>query len=135
MKRAILGVFLTLIAGTVMGCATSGQLAKVEEQQNQIAAKADQAMRQAQCAQVTANAANRQAEMASQQANAANAAAMRAENTANAATTNNSATGGPIEQNPQQNPAVNESTGGQTQETPANQTPQRSDVFRKSMEK
>ncbi|HJV66662.1 MAG TPA: Lpp/OprI family alanine-zipper lipoprotein [Geomonas sp.] len=108
MKRAILGIFVTLVAGTVIGCATSGDLAKVQQQQNQTAAKADQALQEAQSAKATAEAAKRQAD-------AANAAATRAETTANAAT--NSATG--------------RAAGGQIQETPA-QSP---DVFQKSMEK
>jgi len=112
MKRAILGIFMTLLAGTVMGCATSGDLAKMQEQQNQTAAKADQALQEARSAMATADAAKRQAD-------AANAAATRAETTANnaATATTNSATGGPVE------------------ETPANQTPQSSDVFQKSMGK
>ena len=111
MKRVIFGVFMTLLAGTLSGCATSGSLAKLQEQQNQTAAKADRALQEAQSARATADAAKRQAD-------AANAAATRAETTANAATaTTNSATGGPVE------------------ETPANQTPQNSDVFQKSMGK
>jgi murein lipoprotein len=111
MKRAIIGIFMTLLAGTVIGCATSGNLAKVQEQQNQTAAKADQALQEAQSAKATADAAKREAD-------AANAAAMRAETTAKAATaTTNSATGGPVE------------------ETPVGQTPHNSDLFQKSMGK
>jgi murein lipoprotein len=125
MKRAIFGIFLTLLAGSVLGCATSGDLAKVCDQQNQIAAKADQALQEAQSAKATA-------EAAKMQADAANAAATRAETTARAATTtNNSATGGPIEENP----GMNSAPGGQTQEAPVNQTPQDSGVFRRSMGK
>jgi murein lipoprotein len=94
MKRAILGIFMTLFAATVMGCATSGGLAKVQEQQNQIAAKADQALQEAQSAKATA-------EAAKMQADAANAAATRAETMANAATAGrSSATGGPVQENP-----------------------------------
>jgi murein lipoprotein len=122
MKRAIFGIFLTLLAGSVLGCATSGDLAKVRDQQNQISVKADQALREAQSAKATA-------EAAKMQADAANAAATRAETSARAATTtNNSATGGPVEENP----AMNSAPGGQTQETPANQD---SGVFRRSMGK
>jgi murein lipoprotein len=124
MKRAIFGIFLTLLAGSVLGCATSGDLAKVQDQQNQISVKADQALREAQSAKATAEAAKRQAD-------AANLAATRAETSARAATTNNSATGGPVEENP----AMNSAPGGQTQETPANQTPQDSGAFRRSMGK
>jgi murein lipoprotein len=124
MKRAIFGIFLTLLAGSVLGCATSGDLAKVRDQQSQIAAKADQALQEAQSAKATA-------EAAKMQADAANAAAARAETTARATTTNNSATGGPIEENP----GMNSAPGGQTQETPVNQTPQDSGVFRRSMGK
>jgi len=115
MKRAIFGIFITLLSGTVMGCATSSHLSKVQEQQNQTAAKAEQALQEAQSAMATAEAAKRQAD-------AANAAATRAEITAKAATAaTNSAAGG--------------ATGGPTMETPADQTPQGSGVFRKSMEK
>jgi hypothetical protein len=112
MKRAILGTFMTLLAGTVMGCATHGDLAKVQDQQNQIAAKADQALQEARSAKTTA-------EAAKMQADAANAAATRAETTANAATA----------------ASTNSATGGPTEVTPADQTPQRSDVFQKSMRK
>jgi murein lipoprotein len=124
MKRAIFGTIMTLLLGTALGCATSGNLARVQEQQNQIAAKADQALQEAQSAKATAESAKMQAE-------AASAAATRAETTARATTTNNSATGGPIEENP----GMNSAPGGQTQETPVNQTPQDSGVFRRSMGK
>jgi murein lipoprotein len=124
MKRAIFGIFMALLSGTVLGCATSGDLAKVRDQQNQIAAKADQALQEAQSARATA-------EAAKMQADAANAAAARAEISARAATgSSDSATGGSLEETP----AVNPAAGEQPQAPPAYRTPQSPD-FQKSMRK
>jgi len=44
----------------LLGCATSGDLAKVRDQQNQIAAKADQALQEAQSAKANHQKHNKQ---------------------------------------------------------------------------
>jgi len=71
MKRKLLVFSMMLVpAITVMGCATSGDLEKMQAQENLIGAKADQAQQDAQAAKAAADAA----------AVKADAAAARAEN-------------------------------------------------------
>jgi len=71
MKKGFLMISLMLVlAITFMGCATSGDLAKVQAQEKVIDAKADQALQDAQAAKAAADAATLKAD----------AAAARAEN-------------------------------------------------------
>lgn len=74
-KGALLITMMLVPAVTMTGCATSGDLAKVQSQERVIGAKADQALQEAQAAKATADAAKAQAD----------AAAARAENAAKAA--------------------------------------------------
>uniref|UniRef100_C6E9J7 Lipoprotein, putative n=1 Tax=Geobacter sp. (strain M21) TaxID=443144 RepID=C6E9J7_GEOSM len=74
-KGTLLITMLVVSAVTMAGCATSGDLARVETQERAIGAKADQALQEAQAAKATADAAKAQAD----------AAALRAENAAKAA--------------------------------------------------
>ena len=71
MKKSLLMISMMLVfAVTVVGCATKGDLDKVQSQQMMTGAKADQAAQDAQAAKAAADAANLKAE----------AAATRAEN-------------------------------------------------------
>jgi murein lipoprotein len=71
MKRFISMIsMLFVIAGTMLGCATSGDLERVQAQDKATSAKADQALQDAQIAKAAADAA----------AQKADAAAARAEN-------------------------------------------------------
>jgi murein lipoprotein len=71
MKKSLLVISMMLVlAITVVGCATKGDLDKVQSQQMLTGAKADQAAQDAQAAKATADAATLKAE----------AAATRAEN-------------------------------------------------------
>ncbi|MDD2310152.1 MAG: Lpp/OprI family alanine-zipper lipoprotein [Desulfuromonadaceae bacterium] len=76
MKIKLLMMSMMLVLGvSLTGCATSGDLAKVQAQEKMIDAKADQALRDAQAAKTAADAA----------ALKADAAATRAENAIQAA--------------------------------------------------
>ena len=58
MKKSLLLISVLLLLTTLMfGCATTGDLAKVQEQQKISDAKADQALRDAQAAKTAADAA------------------------------------------------------------------------------
>jgi murein lipoprotein len=69
MKTRLLVISMMLVIGTTLtGCATSGDLAKVQAQQNLISAKADQALQDAQAAKATADAAKLNADDAEKKA-------------------------------------------------------------------
>ncbi len=77
MKKLLL-ISMMLGLGTMMGCATSGDLEKVQAQQKLIDAKADQAAQDAQAAKAAADAAKLKADEATVRAdNAEKAAAER----------------------------------------------------------
>ena len=63
MKTGLLVISMMLVLGAALtGCATSGELEKVQAQQNLINAKADQAVQDAQAAKVEAAAAKLKAD-------------------------------------------------------------------------
>jgi murein lipoprotein len=63
MKTRLLVISMMLVVGAALtGCATSGELEKVQAQQNLIAAKADQAVQDAQAAKTEAAAAKLKAD-------------------------------------------------------------------------
>jgi murein lipoprotein len=65
MKKSLLVISMMLVlAITLMGCATSGDLEKVQAQEKLIGAKADQALQDAQAAKAAADAATARAENA-----------------------------------------------------------------------
>ena len=65
MKRTLLLISMMLVpAVTLIGCATSGDLEKVQAEQKLINAKADQALQDAQTAKASADAAKLQADVA-----------------------------------------------------------------------
>ena len=69
MKTRLLVVSMMLVLGaTLTGCATSGDLEKVQAQQNLINAKADQAVQDAQAAKAAADASADRAENAEKKA-------------------------------------------------------------------
>jgi murein lipoprotein len=69
MKTNLLVISMMLVIGTALtGCATSGDLAKVQAQQKLIDAKADQAVQDAQTAKATADAAKLKADESSARA-------------------------------------------------------------------
>lgn len=68
MKRCLTVLKAVVIAGALTGCATSGDLAKVQSQERLIDAKADEALRDAQAAKATADAAKLQSDAAAQRA-------------------------------------------------------------------
>lgn len=70
MKRCLMMLKVGVVAVALAGCATSGDLAKVQAHESLIDAKADQALREAQAAKAAADAAKLQSD----------AAAVRAEN-------------------------------------------------------
>ncbi len=70
MKSLLMIAMMMVLAGTLGGCATTGDLEKVQSQQMMTGAKADQAAQDAQAAKAAADAATLKAE----------AAATRAEN-------------------------------------------------------
>ncbi len=71
MKKSLLVILMTLVLAMIAGgCATKGDLAKVQSQEMLMGAKADQAAKDAQAAKASADAATVKAE----------AAAARAEN-------------------------------------------------------
>ena len=57
MKKTLLAISMMLALAAMTGCATSGELEKVQAQEKLIAAKADQALLDAQAAKVAADAA------------------------------------------------------------------------------
>lgn len=75
MKKTCLAMSTFVIGVALMGCATSGDLAKVQTEERLIGEKADRAYQEAQAAKAAADAANAKAE----------AAAARAETAAKAA--------------------------------------------------
>ena len=65
MKRTLLVISMMLVLPvTLIGCATSGDLEKVQAEQKLINAKADQALQDAQTAKASADAAKLQADVA-----------------------------------------------------------------------
>ncbi len=64
MKKSLLTLSMMLVLAAMTGCATSGDLAKVEAQQKLIDAKADQAVQDAQTAKAAANTAAARADEA-----------------------------------------------------------------------
>jgi murein lipoprotein len=74
----VISMMLVLAAG-VTGCATSGDLEKVQAQQNLINAKADQALKDAQTAKAAADAAKLKADDATARAENAEKAAQERE--------------------------------------------------------
>jgi murein lipoprotein len=79
MKRSLLLISMLFVPViTLMGCATSGDLEKVQAQQKLIDAKADQALQDSQAAKASANAAKLKADETSARAdNAVKAAEER----------------------------------------------------------
>lgn len=76
MKKIALLITTMLVPAVAMtGCATSGDLAKVQTQERAIGAKADQALQEAQAAKATADAAKAQADAAAARAEIAAKAA------------------------------------------------------------
>lgn len=69
MKKIFLAISMMLVlAVTLTGCATSGDLAKVQAQEKVIDAKADQALQDAQAAKAAADAATLKADAAAARA-------------------------------------------------------------------
>lgn len=69
MKINLLVISMALVlAASLTGCATSGDLEKMQARQNATDAKADQAMQDAQAAKAAADAANARADAAEKQA-------------------------------------------------------------------
>ncbi len=64
MKKSLLVLSMMLVFATMMGCATTRELEKVQTQQKLIDAKADQALQDAQAAKTAADAATVRAENA-----------------------------------------------------------------------
>ncbi len=62
MKKRLLGIAMMLVLAALTGCATSGDLERMQAQQKLIDAKADQAARDAQAAKVAADAAQARAD-------------------------------------------------------------------------
>jgi murein lipoprotein len=78
-KRLLLFSMMFVPAITMMGCATSGDLEKVQAQQKLIDAKADQALQDAQAAKAAADAAKVKADETSVRAENAEKAALERE--------------------------------------------------------
>jgi len=68
MKKSLLLISMMFVLATMIGCATSGDLEKVQAQQNLINAKADQALQDAQAAKAAADAAKVKADETSARA-------------------------------------------------------------------
>ena len=68
MKKSLLVIAMMLVLAGMTGCATSGDLEKVQAQQNLINAKADQALQDAQAARAAADAAKARADDAEKKA-------------------------------------------------------------------
>jgi len=64
MKKSLLVISMMLVLATMMGCATTGELEKVQAQQKLIDAKADQALQDSQAAKASADAAKLRADVA-----------------------------------------------------------------------
>jgi murein lipoprotein len=80
MKRSLLLISMMLVLPvTLIGCATSGDLEKVQAQQKMIDAKADQALQDAQAAKASADAAKLKADDATARAESAEKAALERE--------------------------------------------------------
>jgi murein lipoprotein len=80
MKRSLLLISMMLVLPvTLIGCATSGDLEKVQAQQKMIDAKADQALQDAQAAKASADAAKIKADDATARAESAEKAALERE--------------------------------------------------------
>src|SRR5512136_78146 len=80
MKKSLLVISMMLVlAMTLMSCATSGDLEKVQAQQKLIDAKADQALQDAQAAKAAADAARLKADDATARAADAEKAALERE--------------------------------------------------------
>jgi murein lipoprotein len=78
-KRLLLISMMLVLPITFMGCATSGDLEKVQAQQKLIDAKADQALQDAQAAKAQADAAKVKADDATARADNAEKAALERE--------------------------------------------------------
>jgi murein lipoprotein len=86
MKKGLVLISLLLVLPvTLIGCATTSELEKVQAQQKLIDAKAEQAMQDAQAAKASADAAKLQADEATARAQQAEQAAMERERAADAA--------------------------------------------------
>ena len=84
MKKSLLLISMMLVPIiTLMGCATSGDLEKVQAEQKLINAKADQALQDAQAAKASADAAKLEANEATTRAENAEKAALERERIAN----------------------------------------------------
>ncbi len=69
MKTNLLAISMMLVLGAALaGCATSGDLEKVQAEQKLLAAKTDQAVQDAQAAKAAADAANARADEAEKKA-------------------------------------------------------------------
>ena len=80
MKKSLLLISMMLVPIiTLMGCATSGDLEKVQAEQKLINAKADQALQDAQAAKASADAAKLEANEATTRAENAEKAALERE--------------------------------------------------------
>jgi murein lipoprotein len=80
MKKSLLLIsMMFVLVITLMGCATSGDLEKVQAQQKLIDAKADQALQDAQAAKTAADAAKLKADDATARADNAEKAALERE--------------------------------------------------------
>ena len=80
MKKSLLVISMMLVLATLMvGCATTGDLEKVQAQQKLTGAKADQAAQDAQAAKAAADAATLKADAA--KADAENAVKVKADET------------------------------------------------------
>ncbi len=80
MKTTLLLISMMLVLPvTLIGCATSGDLEKVQAQQKMIDAKADQALQDAQAAKASADAAKLKADDATARAESAEKAALERE--------------------------------------------------------
>jgi murein lipoprotein len=83
MKKSLLLFSMLLVpAVTMMGCATSGDLEKVQAQQKLIDAKAEQALQDSQAAKASADAAKLKADDATARADNAEKAALERERVA-----------------------------------------------------
>ncbi|AJE04773.1 hypothetical protein GPICK_01540 [Geobacter pickeringii] len=68
MKTKLLVISMILVLGALTGCATSGDLEKVQAQQNLIDAKVEKALQDAQAAKASADAAAARADEATKKA-------------------------------------------------------------------
>ena len=68
MKKSLLAISMMFVLAAMTGCATSGDLEKMQAQQKLIDAKADQALQDSQSAKAAADAATARAENAEKKA-------------------------------------------------------------------